>query len=68
MLTVVESRPGPWRGPLFAEKRMAARQIVNVVASGNCSFPQAGGRLGWGSNAGTALAKFNKPPVGQYRS
>ena len=58
----LESRPGPWRGPLFAEKRMAARQVVNAAASGKCSFPRAGGRLGWGSNAGTAPARFRPPP------
>ena len=58
----LESGPNACRRPLFADKRMAARQVVNAAASGRCSFPRAGGRLGWGSNASIALAKFRPPP------
>ena len=40
------SGPCPYRRPLFAEKRMAARQGVNAAASGKCSFPRAGAAAG----------------------
>ena len=47
--------------PLFAEKRLV-RHDSAAAARGNCSFPRAGGRRGWGSNAGTAPARFRPPP------
>ena len=34
------------RRPLFTEKRMAARQVVNAAACGKCPFPRAGAAAG----------------------
>ena len=56
-----ESIPWPCRAPAFAEKR-PARPVGGAAAGGICTFPLAGGRLGWGSNAGTAPTKFRPPP------
>ena len=54
------SIPQPWRATAFAEKR-PERPVGGAEAGGICTFPRAGGRLGWGSNAGTALAEFRPP-------
>ena len=40
------SIPSLCRRPLFTEKRMAARQVVNAAACGKCPFPRAGAAAG----------------------